>query len=126
MNELVKKQLKKCRTASLPPYNDSTTQMLIPKLSDMNGSSLIPGHYYIIELSDYLINPPQDFVLHDNWNNGIVPKCKYFKCECVRIMGKMMKIEGVGYDKDTDTDLNISWGGWLPINGVKVIGELGI
>ena len=39
-------------------------------------------------------------------------------------MGKMVFVEGIGFDLDTKTDNSDSFNGWLPAAGIKVIGEL--
>ena len=36
-------------------------------------------HSYIIELSDYILNPPANFTLQDNWNKGVIPKSRFLK-----------------------------------------------
>ena len=39
-------------------------------------------------------------------------------------MGKMVKIEGVGFDFENQVDLNTSWCGWVPMKSIKIIKEL--
>lgn len=39
-------------------------------------------------------------------------------------MGKMIKMNCVGYDMDNDIDLNCIWSGWVPENYISIIKEL--
>ena len=124
MNKIVKEQLRKCKVAEIPNFDDNTTHMLIKKKSVGNGVAIKVGKCYLIELADYLIHAHDGFDFHVNWNNNLVPPCKYYKCECINIMGKFMKINGAGYDYNTNTDLSSVWSGWLPLEGVKILGEV--
>ena len=81
MNSLIKQQLKNCRVARIPEFSDDATKIIINKGSDYNISPYQIGKCYLIELADYIINPPADFNLADNWNQGKVPKYKYYKFE---------------------------------------------
>jgi hypothetical protein len=78
----------------------------------------------LVELEDYIINPPPGFTLHESWNNGQVPKNKYYKCQCIKIMGKMVKILGVAFDYENKIDLEENWDGWLPLKSIKVLREI--
>ena len=81
-------------------------------------------HYYLIELEDYVINPPDGFSLHINWNGGIIPRHKYYKCQCVKVMGKMIKILGVAFDYENKLDLEEYWDGWLPLKSIRILREI--
>ena len=124
MNPIIDKQLKKCKVAIIPEYNESTKTLHIPRIIDLPELSYTIGHYYIIELENYIIHPPENFSLHQNWNNNNIPKSKYYKCECLQLMGKMIKINGVGFDWDNQLDLNDLWTGWLPMKSVKILKEI--
>ena len=124
MNNLIKKQLSNCRVANVPPFTDADTQLFIPKGSTVNISSYQLHKCFIAELEDYIINPPQNFTLSDNWNHGSVPKHKYYQCEILQLMGGMVKIIGCGYDMQTETPLSDIWEGWVPQSGIKLIKEL--
>ena len=43
------------------------------------------------------------------------------KCEVVQKMGKMIKINSVGYDYQNKLDTNDIWTGWLPEKSIKII-----
>lgn len=124
MNPIIRKQLENCRVANVPNFTEETTVLRIPKGSDMTVSPYQVGKYYILELADYIINPPPDFTLASNWNKGSVPTHKYYKCEILQTMGKMVKIIGSGYDIKTNLDANTVWEGWVPQKGIKLIQEL--
>lgn len=124
MRKIIYDQLMKCKVARLPSYDMNTTKMKISKLGTKDGDALIPGHYYIIKLDDVLLSKDVSFVLHQNWNNNIFPQSNAYKCECIRIMGGMLKIEGIGFDLETNTDKSDSWGGWLPMSNVEIVREI--
>ena len=124
ISEVVKQQLRQCKIADIPAIDDNTYQYHIPRKSDSTGVMVKEGGCYLIELADYILHPYDGFDLHKNWNNNIVPSCKHYKCECIKLMGKFMKINGVGYDYDHNIDLSIVWSGWLPLDGIKILGEV--
>ncbi len=124
MNPLIKKQLENCKVANIPDFDDTTTHLTISKGSVVNVSQYQVGRCYIVELADYVINPPEGSTLSSNWNKGTVPKYKYYKCEIVKIMGKMICILGYGFDPVTMRDTNDLWEGWVPQQGIKLIQEL--
>ena len=123
MNKWIKKQLNLVKIADVPPYQEDTTVIKISKKEGNNLEFQI-GHYYLIELEDYILNPPPGFSLHENWNNNIKPQNKFYKCQCVKLMGKMVKILGVAFDYENRIDLEENWDGWLPIKSVKVLREI--
>lgn len=120
MNSIIYDQLKKCKIAKIPEFDDNTTEITISKNSVKNiiSNDLILNHYYKIEVEDYIIKPYTGFTLHDNWNNGIIPKDKVMNCEIIQIMGKMVKVEAVG------VDTNNQWSGWLPRKSFRVLEEI--
>lgn len=124
MNPIIEKQLKKCTIANIPPYDEKSLKLIITKKTTQNNQLCIPGHYYDIELSNYILNPPSECNLHVNWNKNIKPNSKIYRCEVLQIMGKMVKINGVGIDPTTQMDNNDSWMGWLPLDEIKVLKEL--
>lgn len=124
MNELIKEQLSKVKMIKIPPYDDSTTHIYLHKLSPDNGCVVYVDRYYLIELENYITNPPDGFTLHTNWNNGIKPPSKYMKCQVTNDLGKMIKITGIGYDYENKKDIDILWEGWLPKDAITVLQEL--
>lgn len=115
MNKIIKKQLTKVREATIPDFDDNTTNLLIHKLGE---NHLRQNCYYQIKLENYIINEPENFTLSSNWNGGSKPTDFYMNVEIVKIMGKMIKVNGVGVND------GLLWEGWLPQKGFKIIKEL--
>lgn len=124
MNPIIKKQLEKCKVANLPYYDDNTVELVISKGSSMAISPYQVHKCYIMELADYIINPPADFTLAANWNNGSVPKSRYYVAEVSQLVGKMIRITGCGYDITTESRTDDIWEGWIPQKGIKLIREI--
>ena len=76
MNSIILKQLKRCKVASVPDFDENTTHLVIPKQSEEISQQLIPSHFYLVELENYILYPPEGFSLHQNWNNNIIPQAK--------------------------------------------------
>ena len=124
MNKYVKEQLSKVKVAELPPYDDTTVSMFIPKIACGGGSGVLRDHCYLIQVEPYIINPPEGFTLHDNWNSGIVPKHQFMKAVVCQVMGKMIKVDALGFDYENNRDIDYMWTGWLPTKSIKIIKEL--
>lgn len=124
MNPIIKKQLNNCRVANIPNFDDNSSVICIPKGSVLNVTPYQVGKCYLVELADYILNPSQDNLLSSNWNRGTVPKYKYYKCEILKLMGKMICILGCGVHPVTGQDTSDLWEGWVPQAGIKLIQEL--
>ena len=124
MNPLIKKELESCKVASIPQFDDNTTLIHIPKGTHLTVTPYQVHKFYIVELASYITNPPPDNTLSINWNRGTIPKSTCYKCEIAQVMGKMVRINGCGYDPVSDTDLDDLWEGWVPQQGLKLIKEL--
>ena len=122
INPLIREQLQAVKTVEIPPIDDNTTVIKIAK--QVGDIPVIVSKYYLIELENYLINPPPNFDLHINWNKNIVPKDKYMNCQVLQIAGKMIKVSAVGVDESTNLPNNRTWEGWLPKKSIKVLKEL--
>lgn len=115
MNKFIKKQLDKCRIP-LPYYDENTTHLIISKNENLKKlEELEIGHFYQIELADYVVNEPPTFTLSSNWNNGTKPPEHSMTIEIVQMIGKMIKINGVG------NKTNIAWEGFVPKKSIKVV-----
>ena len=121
MNKVVEDQLKKCQVANLPPYNEDTLHLIIPKSTNTTQSGLLEHKCYLIQIEDYLVKPFDGFTLHENWNKGIPPKHNFLKIEVLQIMGKMVKVNSVGFDYMNKVDTDDLWEGWLPRKGIKIL-----
>ena len=127
MNPVIKRELEKVR-APLPEYDDNTTLItILRKSAEPNAQvpQLVENHCYIVELESYILNEPPNFTLSANWNKGIIPKSKYLQIEVSKVMGKMVQVNGCGYDIVTNQSLMDGYIGlWLPALGVKVVTEI--
>ena len=124
IDPIIKSRLNRCKVAVIPYFDDNTDELIIEKGDQITEDSVKQGDYFLIELEDYLIKPSDNFNFHVNWNKNIIPKDKFMKCEVTHLMGKMIRIVGVGYNPNTKTDLMTSWEGWLPKKSVKFLTRL--
>ena len=124
MNPLIKTQLDKIRGVVMPDYDDNTSQMNIPIRPIDAPITLEQDKCYIVSVEDYILNPPDGFTLHTNWNNNKIPKHKYMKIDVSKIMGKMVKVNSIGYNIETNVNINEMWEGWLPEKSITIIERL--
>ena len=124
MNPLIKDQLSKIQRVDVPPFDDSTTQLTIARNNVKPISGLQEDHCYLISVEDYILNPPDGFTLHTNWNNNIAPKHKVMKIDVTKVMGKMVKVNSLGYDMENQIDTTDMWSGWLPQKSITIIERL--
>ena len=124
MNKIAREQLLKCKIANVPDFAENETEIFIPKGSTLNVSPYQINKCFVVELADYIINPPAHFALAENWNRGSKPSHKFYKAEISNVMGKMVKIVGCGYDPMTNTDFIDVWEGWVPQEGITLHNEL--
>ena len=120
----IKKQIEKCVRCNVPPITDDTTSVFIPKNSIKEKLGFKKDNFYLIEIEDYVINPPPGFSLAQNWNGGTTPPSNYMNICCIQLMGKMVRVDGVGFDINTNSTLDKTWNGWLPTAAVKIIKEI--
>lgn len=121
MNKIIEDQLKSCKTASIPEFNDKTLKLVIKKYEEV---SIKEGKYYIISLHSTLLNPNANSMLSSNWNGGSVPNHTHYKCEVTKVLGKMIKITGLAYDFTNKVDLDMMWTGWLPVEQLEILQQL--
>lgn len=124
MNPLIKDQLSKIQRVNVPSYDDSTTRITLTKENIKVVESLQEDHCYLISVDDYILNPPDGFTLHTNWNNNIIPKHKVMKIDVTKVIGKMVKVNSMGYDMKNHNDLPDMWSGWLPQKSITIIERL--
>ena len=120
MNKQIKEQLNKI-TATRINYNEGDEKIVIPKTTKYLNESIKKDILYLIEIFDFILNPDINSTLASNWNNGKVPKYKYYKVELVERAGNMVKLNGIAVADDKDL-LTEGWYGWLPLDGFKIIG----
>lgn len=123
MNKIIKDQLSKVQIADLSNFNKETNTYYIPKY---NAIKPIIGNYYIIKLDSQLLSEKSEIakILASNWNNNYYPNSIYYKAEIINIMGKYIKINGLGFDYETNQDLNNIWSGWLSLDNIEIIKKL--
>ena len=121
MNPLIKAQLEKVRTVKLPVFDENTTEMIISKGSKSDELFLEQDKCYLISVEDYILHPPEGFTLHTNWNNGKIPTHKFMKVDVSKIMGKMVKVNALGYDMKSQEDTTDMWDGWLPLKSITIL-----
>lgn len=122
MNKLIKQQLNKVEYAQVPPFDDNTTHLVIPKTA--NSPKLYDVEKcYIIQLDKSLFDNTCDN-LHVMWNKGIYPKNEYMKIQVLKVLGNMINVYGFGYNIDLDIDYNNIWTGWLPSNLITLIKQI--
>lgn len=118
MNKIIQAQLKKCEVADLSTYDEATCTYHIPRFRQVK---LEVNTCYLIKLDDMVLNRDSSSVLVSNWNKGTVPPCRYMKVDVCKVLGKMIQVNGLGFDYDTKEDLNVMWSGWLPLQNISVI-----
>lgn len=122
MNHFIEEQLKKCTVAEIPNFDTTTTQILI---NGKRKEAILKFYkYYHIELENYIINPPPNFDLADNWNNGTHPTDAEMNIEIIQATdpdlskAKMLKISG---RCEPSGQL---WTGWVPKKSIIKFEEL--
>lgn len=124
MDSVIKRELDKVRV-DLPPFDDTSTKIIINKSTPDLFTEFELNAQYEVELADYIIYEPKNFSLSSNWNNGIVPKSKHMFIYITKIVGKMINCFARGYNSDTDEMLEEQYESlWLPMGGLKVIRKL--
>ena len=124
MNPIIKNQLDKCKVAKLPPYDDNTLALSIPKGSALNVTPYQVHKCYLLKIADFILHPSEESTLASNWNGGRIPNSQYYYAEVSQLMAKMVKISGCPYDPITQTTSNDVWEGWIPQDGLTLLKEL--
>lgn len=118
MNKIIKQQLQKVTVANLGVYDDKTTVINIPQCKQ---DKFEVNHCYTIKLDSTLLNPMYNPVLVSNWNQGSYPRCDCLRVNVIKVVGRMINVNGVGFDFNSHQVLNYVWSGWLPTELVKQI-----
>lgn len=122
LSTVTKQELAKIQEVPIQ-YNDATTRIMIKKRVDIK---LTEGEYYLIQLSDFMINPPVNSVINSNWNQGNNPHQRYYKVEINKILNNMVKVTGVSFDYDGQsvTIAQEFWSGWVPREEFVIVQKL--
>jgi len=121
MNKIIKDQLNNVRNVKLN-FSDDTKTIVIKKVNELSTNSLDIGHVYLIELSDFILNPSSSSTLAANWNKGIIPKHKIYKMEVLDKINNMIKFNGIAIEDGKEL-FSESWFGWLPEDKIKVLSK---
>ncbi len=121
MNKITKEQLNKVMVADISNYNEQTGVIHIPKYTEVRYEV---DNYYLIKLDDLLLIPEGNPSLIANWNKGLYPRCKFLKVDVSKVLGKMIYVTGIGYNFETNEDLNYIWTGWLPTQQISLVKKL--
>lgn len=120
MNKIIKQQLEEVKSVKLS-YNDTTTEIFIPRTTQIIPEALIVGNVYIIELNEFVLQPSSNSMLASNWNSGKIPKYKIYKVELLEIINNMYKFNGIALDENYNELYSENWYGWFPKEYFKVL-----
>lgn len=121
MNKLIKKELEKVSVADLSHHDESNREFFIPRFKQI---MLKVDSCYLIKLDKSLLVDNEMSTLSSNWNKGTLPPCEYLKVDISKVMGKMVRVNSVGYDFNNKKDLSVTWSGWLPLPSIEVLSEI--
>lgn len=124
MSKFLSKQLKMVTAVDLSDVPDDFHVLCIDKQKTLQNVDIHIGESFLIELENYIIHPSENFTLHKNFNNNIAPTEKFMRVIVLEIMGKMVKIEGMGFNMKTHENVGEIWVGWLPRKSMKIKKEL--
>lgn len=83
------------------------------------------GHLYIVRIDSSDVSTNLLITTATNWNSGRYMKSNYLKCECVGELGNMIKLNGRGYEPNTDTDTDdVYLNYWIDKSVIEVIKEI--
>lgn len=122
MNKLIEKQLSMVQYADLSQHDELKHEFNIKKRVDIK---LELDAYYLIHLKDTLMDPNLNELIRVNWNGNRMPTLADLTVEVCKVMGKMVKVNAIGYDPETKQDvMSCKWTGWLPIDEIKIVEKL--
>ena len=115
MNKVILDQLNQVKEADLSRYDEATKTYIIPKKV---GIKLEEEGSYLIYFKPAFF---QDVNLKVNWNNNSTPVYSYMIVEVSKIMTRMIKVVGVGYDIMNKTVTDSFWTGWVDTSEIEVL-----
>lgn len=118
MNKILEKQLANVKVADLSNYDEETATYFIPKFNQV---MLEVDNCYLIKLKTRI---PSDSNLTINLNRGTSPKYLCLKIDVQKVTGKLIYVNSLGYDEETQTDINEMWSGWLSTDLFDVISKI--
>lgn len=115
MNKFTYRELSKISDLIQEEWNENSTHIVIPSKDGRIINSINVGQKFTIKLENYIINQPPNFTLSENWNQGTFPPEEVLDIEVIKMIGKMVGVKAIG--KNT----KITWEGWLPEKGFKIL-----
>ena len=112
MNKIIKEQLQKVKVAKVPEFDDSTTQMLIPRHKDMVYEE---GKCYILSLDDYICS--QNSSVFINWNNRVAPP-KNLIGMVEKSVSNMILIGGCAFNPIIQKKTEQQYRVWIPVANI--------
>lgn len=119
IRQFILDQLAKCSFATPVSFDEATNTFVIPRYSK---PVFAVGSCYLIEIPPHLLS--LDALIAANWNAGRVPPMPHLKAFVSKTMGKMIYVDSVAYNIETNTDLMETWSGWLPCEEIKQLAVL--
>jgi len=119
MRDIIRRQLEECVFADISNYDPETNTFLIKKY---NRPDYKVGSCYLIKVNDNVMND-KDSAIAINWNNGNLPKYPYLKIYVGQVMGKMIRVDSIYYNIETNQDSVEMWNGWLNIDDLILISK---
>lgn len=110
MRDYIKKQLMQVKYADLSNYDKETGVFIIKKY---NKPVYDVGKCYIVQLPNHLVNNPSSLEAI-NYNNGTSPRGNILKIYVNKTLGKMIQVDSLVFDMESNQDTAIMWSGWLP------------
>lgn len=115
MTSLAKKQLSKVKFADLSNYDTSTNEYFIPKKVEIK---LELNNCYIIKVSD---SWRTNKLIANNLNKGITLDCPCVKADICSFNGKLVYINAIGYNEETNQNIPYVWEGWIPLSEISIL-----
>ena len=122
IRDYIKEQLSKCNFTNISSIDEKNGySFIIPKYSK---PVYTVNKCYLIKVSNMVLNRP-DSITAVNWNHGTCPKSEYMKAYVSKTFGKMIFFDCLDYDFETKTDTGTTWSGWLSVDDITQIAEIG-
>ena len=120
MLKTIKTQLEKVNFADLSNFDAQNNVYHIKRYSKPKYEV---NSCYLVKIPDSIVNKA-DSLCATNWNNGSFPTMHYLKIVVTRAIGKMIYVDGLGYDITTKADMNYMWSGWLPTEELDQLAKI--
>ncbi len=116
MSERLTRELNKLKYANLVKVEEEHY-----KINKNDKLHMETDKCYLIRLNDSIYNQDSNLI---NWNNGRLPKGRFYQVEVTQVMGNMIKVSGIGFNDLNCTSFVENWFGWLPMDEIDVINKI--